>query len=157
MKHQTRRQFLKTTATATAAVASASFVGESAATGASRSFSIVVDPEDDVARQPPAQWAVEELRQALQSRGITAQVLASTDQLPPQSDCIVVASHRTAMARQILNSTTLPDIPESSTLKRGKTGTREVLLASGSDVRGIVYAVLELADRVPYAADAAAA
>src|ERR1051326_8420737 len=131
MKHQTRRQFLKTPATATAAVAGASIVGKSATDrSSSRSFSVIVDPGDDVARQPPARWATEELRQTLQAKGITAQVLAAIDQAPAQSNCIAVASHRTAMARQILNSASL-QIPESSTLQRGKIGTHEVTVASG--------------------------
>jgi hypothetical protein len=44
----------------------------------------------------------------------------------------------------------LPDKPEALGLVRGKVGTRSVLLACGSDVRGLVYSLLELADRATY-------
>src|SRR5207245_6106805 len=97
MKPQTRRQFLKTTARATAAVAGASFAGESViGRSTARNFSIVIDPTDEAVRQPQVQWAAEVLRQALQTRGITAQTLASLDQALPQSSCVAVATHRSA-------------------------------------------------------------
>src|ERR1039457_316245 len=50
-----------------------------------------------------------------------------------------------------------PDAPESFALARGKTETRAMLLAAGSEARGLVYALLELADRVNFAADLLAA
>ena len=47
----------------------------------------------------------------------------------------------------------LSDAPEALVLTHGKIGERNVLLAAGSDARGLVYALLELADRVNFAAD----
>ena len=102
MKPQTRRQFLKTTARATAAVVGASFAGESVmGRSTARNFSIVIDPTDEALRQPQVQWAAEVLRQALQTRGITAQALGGLDQAPSQSSCIAVAGHRSALASNL--------------------------------------------------------
>jgi hypothetical protein len=39
--------------------------------------------------------------------------------------------------------------PEALALARGKTGARSILLTAGSDARGLVYALLELADAFP--------
>src|SRR5258706_2355956 len=47
----------------------------------------------------------------------------------------------------------LPDVREALGLARGRAGGRPVLLAWGSDVRGLVYALLELADRARLAAN----
>ena len=44
----------------------------------------------------------------------------------------------------------MPDVPEALGLIRGKAGDRSVLLACGSDVRGLVYGLLELADQVTH-------
>ena len=44
----------------------------------------------------------------------------------------------------------MPDAPEALALVRGKARDRSVLLVSGADVRGLVYSLLELADRVTY-------
>jgi hypothetical protein len=51
----------------------------------------------------------------------------------------------------------MPDSPESLGLASGKASGRPVLLACGSDARGLVYAVLELADRVDHATEPSAA
>jgi len=49
--------------------------------------------------------------------------------------------------------TSLPPFAEALALLRFKTQGRRVVLASGADARGLVYALLELADRVKFAAD----
>ena len=47
----------------------------------------------------------------------------------------------------------MSEAAESLALARGRIEQRPVLLASGSDARGLVYALLELADRVSFAAN----
>jgi hypothetical protein len=44
----------------------------------------------------------------------------------------------------------MPNSPEALAFAPGRLGSRPVLLAAGSDPRGLVYAVLELADRARY-------
>ena len=51
----------------------------------------------------------------------------------------------------------IPSAPESLALVAGKAAGKQVVLACGYDSRGLVYALLELADRVQHAADPIAA
>src|SRR5207244_371206 len=64
-----------------------------------------------------------------------------------------------ALAKGLLRDAgvALADGPETVGIASGKVGNRPVLLATGGDSRGLVYAVLELADRVRYAAEPFAA
>jgi hypothetical protein len=48
----------------------------------------------------------------------------------------------------------MPPQPESFALVPGKAGKHSLVLACGSDPRGLTYAILELADRVNYSSDA---
>lgn len=147
--NKSRRAFLKTTATATAA--GALLPGALAGRQAPRAVAIILTPED--AAHKPAPWAVTELRDALQSRGVVAEIFEHLDQAPPGSDCIVAATAGSVTGRQALAATglSMPNVPEAVGLARGKMGNRRFLLACGSDVRGLVYALLELTDRVKHA------
>ena len=51
----------------------------------------------------------------------------------------------------------ISSVPESLALVPGKAGARNVILACGSDPRSLVYALLELADRVRCGTDPIAA
>jgi len=121
--------------------------------GAARSVSIIVDPQDPIASAPPAAWAVNELREALEGRGVSAKVYARMDAAPAADRHIVVAGANSASARQIFRGARVaaPSSAESLCLVPGALNGTSALLAAGSDARGLVYAVLELADRVRYA------
>ena len=127
--------------------------------GATPGISIIVDPKDPIASAPPARWAVGELRAALETKGVAAQVYPRLEAVPAGERSIVVAGSASSVARQILKAgnVAIPSSSEALCLVAGNLGGRSVLLAGGSDVRGLVYAVLELADRVRYAAAPAAA
>src|SRR5665213_967415 len=156
----TRRQFIKQTGLAAAAMAGAGLLPLSVSAAESKpAIAIVLDKSDAVTTQPPVQWAAEQLREALAARGIAAQIFQSLDDTPPALEIVLVAGRNSRFARQILDAAkiSLPDVPEALALARGKIGRRNVLLAVGSDVRGLVYALLELADRVNFSADPLAA
>lgn len=118
-------------------------------------LSIAGDPGDRVAAAGPVRWALEQLREALSARGITASVVGQVGEAPSDAACIVVASRASAIAQEVLRGAevSVPDVPEALALVPGRLGGRSVVLACGSDARGLVYAVLELADRVTHAAD----
>ena len=63
------------------------------------------------------------------------------------------------VAREVLfrAGVSMPDAPESLGLVPGELAGRSVLLACGSDAPGLVYAILELADRVDHASEPLAA
>jgi hypothetical protein len=141
-----RRSFLKQSG----AVAGAALASELA--GATQNISIIVDPRDPVATAAPSGWAVRELQAALAKQSVTAKVFPSLNAAPAGGQTIVVAGGGSAAAREILRGTNLsmPSSPEALCLAPGRLGGKSVLLAGGSDARGLVYAVLELADRAGY-------
>ena len=151
---QTRRDFIKTAAHTAAVVAGADLLTPAVyAQGPSTSVAIMSAPNDQTSRQPPVLWAIEQLQNQLKSRQISAELYTSLGQVPPRAVCVVAAGRDTTWASAILADAGLsvPDVPEATGLVRGKLGGRSVLLATGSDVRGLVYALLELADRVEHA------
>lgn len=99
---------------------------------------------DPVASSPPARWAWKELQDALAARGVSG------------GPSIVAAGFESPVARQILKGA-VPAGPEALALAPGQMDGRPVVLAAGSDPRGLTYALLELADRVTHAADPQAA
>jgi hypothetical protein len=131
-----RRNFLKGLAAAGAPAALAQTGG--------RHVSLVIDPSDPVAASAPARWAANELRQALTESGVAVSQYEALARAGSK-DLVVVSARA-------------PQGPaESFTLEPGKDATRTVSIARGADPRGLVYALLELADRVRHAADPIAA
>jgi hypothetical protein len=165
---QTRRQFIKKTGFAAAAVAGAGLLPFPVSAAENKpgiaivldgSDSFVLDGSETFVMQPPVQWAAGQLRDALAARGIAAQIFQGLAGAPPAQECVLVAGCNSHQARQILGDAklSLPDVPEALALARGKIGRQNILLAAGSDARGLVYALLELADRVNFSADTLAA
>lgn len=151
---QTRRDFIRTAAHTAAVVAGAELLTPSVyGQGQSARVAVVTAPNDQTSKQPPVLWAIEQLQNQLKSRQISVGLHTSLGQVPPRAVCVVAAGRDTTWASAILADAGLsvPDVPEATGLVRGKLGGRSVLLATGSDVRGLVYALLELADRVEHA------
>ncbi len=119
----------------------------------SKNLWLVQHPSDEVAAQPPVRWAIGELARSLARHGVTLRSCEGIAQTPLDEMCLVVAGRDAASARAILDAAgvSMPNVAESLGLVPGKVDNRSVLLACGSDGRGLVYAVLELADRVVHA------
>ncbi|MGD0745341.1 MAG: twin-arginine translocation signal domain-containing protein [Verrucomicrobiota bacterium] len=157
---ETRRHFIKKSGMAAATLAGAGLLSFPASASENHpGVSIVLDESDAFVKEAPVQWAVEQLRAALAARGVAAQIQPSLDQASVSRECILVAGRNSIFSRQILDRAgiLLPGTPEALALARGKVAARFVLLAAGSDARGLVYALLDLADRVNFAADPIAA
>src|ERR1700722_2867933 len=143
-----RRDFLKTSGLAA--------VGASAIrrlSGATQSVSIIVDPQDPIASAAAAAWAVRELQSSLGPQGVTTKIYSRIEGAPAGDRHVVVAGGSSPIAQQLLKTAkvTMPSSAEAVCLVPASLGSKPVLLAGGSDVRGLVYAVLELADRAKYA------
>jgi hypothetical protein len=136
-----RRQFLKTTALGAAAPAGMTGAGP-------RPVAIVLDPADPVAEAAPSRWAAGELIAALKDRGSQARIVDRVSDAGASDLCIVASGNRQGLA---------PSVPEALALGPSQAGGRDVLLATGQDPRGLVYALLDLADRVRNSSDPAAA
>ena len=119
------------------------------------SVSIVRSPADNLAASGPVGWAAEQLRHTFDARWIATNVVEQLSQAPTDATCIVLAGPTASMVRELLEraDTSVPRTPEALALVPGRVDGRDVLLATGSDVRGLVYAVLEVADVVVCAAD----
>ena len=141
----TRRNFI-------AGVGSAAALGRGAK-GATRDVSLVTNPDDPVAGAAPSRWAMAQLQQSLAARGVAAHLRDRVSQAPAGDLCVVAAGAASAVAA----GARIPEVPEALGLLAGKTAGRSVLLAVGRDSRGLVYALLELADRVQFASDPVAA
>ncbi|MGA8264308.1 MAG: hypothetical protein WB779_07700, partial [Ignavibacteriaceae bacterium] len=117
-----------------------------------KGVSIVIDPADQTAGSAPAQWAVKELVKSLESEAINIYRCNSIDKAR-RGDFIVVATGSDfSIARQLLKEAKekIPSVPEALGLVPVRSGDKQILLACGYDVRGLVYSLLELADRVQY-------
>ncbi len=147
-----RREFLKL-----AGAASAARVARGATVKSGRGYAIVVDAHDPVANSLPVRWAAEQLREALAAKGKLCQVVDSTQRVPGVAFQVLVGGVASEWAKGFPHATAQLSSPESLRLTAGKLAGTPAILVSGSDQRGFVYALLELAERVRYGSDAAPA
>jgi hypothetical protein len=147
-----RREFLQLSASA---VGGGLLGSSSAILGAGATVAVVVARDDRVATDPCVLWAVGELRQALERRGAIVTQVGTVEDAPAANLAVVVAGSGAPVAEAILAraGVQVPHAPESLALVSGAREQRRVLLAGGHDARGLMYAVLELADRVLHADD----
>jgi hypothetical protein len=112
--------------------------------------SLVLDPADRVASAAPARWAARELEQSLTNAGFTVRQRESPAQAAAGELCIIASGAAAPVAAAALKTAgiSMPDTPESLALLTTKVAGRQAVLACGADARGLVYALLELADRV---------
>jgi hypothetical protein len=157
----TRREFLRQAALAVGGTAAGTISGCQPRSSETRlshygwesgDVFIVCDPDDPTASSEAGRWSVDRLRASLSAGGIPQAVGRRVEESPAGAMCVVVGGSSSPVTRGVLRraGVSIPDAPESFGLVAGKLAGRPVLLACGRDVRGLVYAVLELADRVEY-------
>jgi hypothetical protein len=156
-KQMNRREFLiKTGTAATGFVLGGALSGraQTASPTSDRvagSVAIICDPNDPVVAAKPAQWAVEQLRHALTTRSVVVKICERLEEAPPNSLCIVASAVSSSLVRD--TGVVPPAEAEVLSLVAGRLGQHETLIASGSDSRGLSYALTELADAVAFATD----
>ena len=97
---ETRRQFIKQTGLAAAAVAGGGFLPLPVSAAESKPpFAILLDETDTIGMQPQVQWAVEQLRDALTARGFAAEIYQKFSDAPPANECVLVAGRASHRAR----------------------------------------------------------
>jgi hypothetical protein len=119
-------------------------------------ISIVRDPADRLADDRAVRWAIGQLRAAIEAKGASVELLHAAPENGRAAASIVVAGPDSPLAQDILRGSgiSFQAMPEALGLvPSGSSGT-PILLACGADVRGLVSAVLEFADRVEHGADA---
>jgi hypothetical protein len=90
------------------------------------------------------------LQQTLASRGVNVSRCETVAQAKAGDLWVLAAGRRSPSASAVLAQarTTFSDAPESAGLIPGRLDHAHVILACGTDARGLVYALLDLADRV---------
>jgi hypothetical protein len=155
---KTRREFIQGMACVTGAItAGISGPAFSSGTWASRKVTLFVlsDASDSTLRHPPIRWALEQLQNALQSRGLIADIQYNLERIHEPCERILVTPSESRLAHRIAGhaGVTLPSTAESLALIHGSVRAESVLMTTGADVRGMVYGILEIADRVTYSRD----
>ena len=147
----TRRRVIQTAASLTIATGCEGIV--KAAAGPE--ISLVVDRAGIVADAPEVLWAAKELEAALTGRGVNVLRCNSLSQVTAGGVCIFVADASQPVVSSIFRSAglKLEDSPEAVGLARGTVGGKTIVAVTGSDARGIMYSLLELADRSALEAD----
>ncbi|PWT94503.1 MAG: hypothetical protein C5B55_02635 [Blastocatellia bacterium] len=107
-------------------------------------LAFVIDPDDSVANASSVRWALNELEQSLSKWNVKVERLPK---VPSEQGCIVASGSQLKVTQAILRRTgvSVAKAPESLALVPTK---ENILLACGSDSRGLVYALLELCDRL---------
>jgi len=152
MMRGSRRRFLKQAGLTTAGA----LLGRPPAAGGAgpaRSVSLVRDPGDGVVSSRPATWAAEELGRILAARGVGWRSVGRLGDAPRGDLCIVAGGPAAALGVESVR----PDGAEAFALALRRVAGRQVVVAQGGGVRGLVYALTELADRAGLADDPLAA
>lgn len=152
-----RRTFLRAAGAATqlgaklgAGLAVGSFID-----AAGFSVALVVDPADPVANEAPAKWAVTELMGRLQAHGVDNRIVTSVSQSVPGEICFMASGPALSAPAIMPAGARPPAAAESFTISNTRLSGRPVVMASGRDARGLVYALLELCHRLEYEASPA--
>ncbi|HEY4329427.1 MAG TPA: twin-arginine translocation signal domain-containing protein [Phycisphaerae bacterium] len=147
-----RRQFLKATGAAAGTAALASVIGRTpllAADPPTFSVAIIFNAGDPIVAASPVRWAAWHLQKILTNRGVTLK--------PAAADVIInVASAGMRETAAALDKAGIKLASAPETIAILPTASNS-LLVTGSDHRGIIYALTELADRVELATNVRAA
>ena len=143
-----RRNFLQIAALSLGSLTSRSTFSIKA-TGVS-GISLIQDSADSLGTLAPVKWAIQELDSAISTAGITVRRFSSIDQAPQSDQCVVAAGMDTTLATGLLRKAGVApaNVPESLAIVPVPQEGRRILLVCGKDARGLMYALLELADRV---------
>lgn len=149
-----RRSFLQI-----AALSLGVLSGRSAATvetGGSTGISLILDPADAIGLTTPVKWALDELASEISATGVAVRHFSSIEQAPRSDLCVIVVGTDTAVVSTFLKNSgaASPTLPESLTIVPLSHDGRQILLVCGTDARGLMYALLELADRVRHSGNA---
>jgi hypothetical protein len=116
-----------------------------------RTVALVADPADAIVASVPVTQALAELQRCLEATGVAFTRHARLQDAPATSICVVASGCGAPIAAAAIKQARLtpPTASESVVLAPMLSG-RQALLAAGTDARGLVYALRELADRVTY-------
>ncbi|HXE53933.1 MAG TPA: hypothetical protein VN541_13005, partial [Tepidisphaeraceae bacterium] len=117
---------------------------------------VVRDPADAIASAAPVEWAVKQVGAVLGGIGVSLRNCRSISDVPAGAPCLIAAGPKAEPARDVLSTqhVSFPDRPESLALFNTSVAGHKTLVACGRDVRGLVYALTEIADMASHPMEA---
>ena len=143
-----RRDFLKL-----AGVAAAAGWSRAAAAATAGSFFVVLDGADPVVSSGPVRRAAERLCSAVSAKRAAANIVTDMKDAAGATFLVVAAGPGSELAKHFSHANEDLTGPESLRLTPGQVEHAPAVLVSGSDARGFIYGLLELAERVEFGAD----
>jgi hypothetical protein len=119
-----------------------------------QTVTIVRDIADPIVQQDEVSWALDFLAETIRKRSISA-IVADKHDTNDSGLTIIAAGPFTESVSEVIRQAGLvmPEGKEAFVLAKETVGSGMRIIACGSDSRGLVYAVLELADRIRYSPD----
>jgi hypothetical protein len=142
-----RREFIKL-----AGAAAALGTSEFSFAFANKSVAVVLD-SDIAASAAPAKWAADRLQKAISAKGGSCAVISEINAAHGAGLIVVVGGDQSPSARHFPAPSLFLNGLESLRLTPGKVAGTPAIWVSATDVRGFVYGLLELVERVQYSKD----
>ena len=113
---------------------------------------VISDASDQSLKEAPVTWALGQLQEAFHKKGYPATIKHNFAGIHEPGNNILITPAGSKYASTIAESRgiELPNTSESLALVAGQLKKESVLLVTGHDLRGLVYGILELADRITY-------
>jgi hypothetical protein len=143
-----RREFLKLAGAAVALGTS-----EFSFALANKNVAILLDSTDVSVSAAPVKWAADKLQKAISAKGGSCAMISNINAVHSAGLIVVVGGDQSPSAKSFATPRTPLNGPESLRLTPGKVSGAPAIWVSATDVRGFVYGLLELAERVKYSQD----
>jgi hypothetical protein len=103
---------------------------------------------------PPVQHGLESVRSALQRQGLLFETVGALDRASGESVLVAGLSGGAGDAVRLLRQrgSALPQSPEGLVIRKWTQDTRQMVAATGADARGLMYALLDVADGIGWRA-----
>lgn len=113
---------------------------------------VISGASDQSLKQSPINWAIGQLQDALNRKGYDTKIKHNLKGIHESGNGILITPPGSKYANTIAQSrgVEIPNTSESLALIAGKVKNESVLMVTGADLRGLVYGILELADRITY-------
>jgi hypothetical protein len=143
-----RRDFLKL-----AGAAAAGGLARAAGAATAGTFFVVLDAADPIASSGPVRRAAERLCTVAASKSAAANVVTSLHDAAGASVVVFVAGPKSELTKHFSRANEELTGAERLRLTPGQVEHATAVLVSGSDARGFIYGLLELAERVEFGAE----
>jgi hypothetical protein len=147
-----RRNFLQVTALTVGALSAGSkAIGQVK----SASVALIAKRDDPLVSSPPVAWALQELETVLVQKGIKVRRLPGLEKGAICDLYVIATANDTRPVTKLYSQSPLLSTKKAevnAVIAHQHQGT-PALVATGSDARGLMYAILELADQVEHASD----